>query len=266
MNKEDQEFRSLMDTLNFMMNDRQLPLPIRLRLRSFLLSNRVTKNYEAHRKILDSLSAGLRSEILWELNRIWLHKVPFLNELATMAKDPKKTRAVLNDLIRFLRGVTEHMNMCVYAQAELFGEAHVLYILKRGIVSRVGAQSIFGGSAGKLLRSGQAWGDDFMITSPLLKERPLKFALTYVETVQLDHGCILALLANCDRSGPDLRQSLRRHAIKLAVRRAAIKLGKRAIQAKQMKQIQMTQMNRSVEEWSSFGSGDLNEPPLNISV
>eukprot|EP00449_Zooxanthella_nutricula_P060147 CAMPEP_0198558240 /NCGR_PEP_ID=MMETSP1462-20131121/90150_1 /TAXON_ID=1333877 /ORGANISM="Brandtodinium nutriculum, Strain RCC3387" /LENGTH=692 /DNA_ID=CAMNT_0044289057 /DNA_START=21 /DNA_END=2099 /DNA_ORIENTATION=+ len=81
LKKEEQAFRSSMDELNNMMHDRVLRPEMKRRLRGFFLSNRLAQRRARHMDVINSLSPGLKGEVVMEVNRVWIQKVNFLREM-----------------------------------------------------------------------------------------------------------------------------------------------------------------------------------------
>ena len=135
MNVDEQQFRTLMDSLNNMMLDRQLLASMRRRLRMFFLSNRQAQRHENHQVVMDALTPGLKGEVVLELNRTWLPKVPFLNE-CLVESQTALSPVLTNAFKSFMIEVSKVIYFRAYAQGEEFGGPDVLYILNRGIVIR----------------------------------------------------------------------------------------------------------------------------------
>merc|ERR1712151_560473 len=106
---------------------------------------------------------------LLEMNRPWLSKVTFLNDLyeyGNTSEDP----VAANSIRSFVHEIARKMRQSLFAQGEQLGKHQELYILNQGIVSR----------KGKIYRSGTVWGLDFVLSDISLQVSPRSLSLTYV--------------------------------------------------------------------------------------
>ena len=72
-------FRNGLDELNRFMKFNRLPSETCMRLRAFYHERRQIQQAESRVHVCSSLSPMLLSEIAWEINKIWLDAIPFLN-------------------------------------------------------------------------------------------------------------------------------------------------------------------------------------------
>jgi len=209
LHAHEQEFRSLMDNLNRMMRERDLPWPVRKRLRTFFLSARKAQRTEQQEQILRRLSPVLQGEVALMSNWHWVKKVSFINDLVPEARSSDVTRAP-----HFVVDIALALGSAVFAQSEVFGEPRVLYILRQGLVlSRVRRLRVF--------RAGDVWGEDFMLATNSLRESEVRLAMTYIEVFQLTLDSFLRV---CQTHGSNLvlRHRLRSFVARLSARRAIL--------------------------------------------
>jgi len=211
LDKQEQEFRSLMDNLNRMMKDRALPTPVRKRLRTFFLSARQAQRAEQQEQLLRRLSPVLQGEVALMSNWNWVSKVSFIYNLVPEARAADVTRAP-----HFVVDFALALGSAVFAQSEVFGEPRVLYILRQGLaLSR--AQTTWW----KVFCVGDVWGEDFVLSKSSLREFEERLAVTYVEIFQLTFANFRSL---CQRHSSNLvlLKRLRKFIARLSARRAIL--------------------------------------------
>jgi len=206
LSHEEQFFRSKMDELNHMMEDRHVDVQLRRRLRIFFLSNKTAQRRGRQRQLIAELSPGLQGEVVMEFNRKWLEKVSLLAKVLFWSESSEN-----GDVFRaFVVDVSLKLHPSVHAQSEVFGTPHVLYICMLGLVSR----------KGRVHRTGAVWGADFMLVDSELLEPFESRALTYTELTTLDRSTFMELLKTHTENCPELRQKVRQFCCWLAFQRA----------------------------------------------
>lgn len=131
-------FRKELSELNSFIakNPGQLDAMTRFRLREYLHQSIHMKQTMAQKRILAQLSPALHSEVMWKITERWLARVRFL-------RDVEK---------EVLVALAFHVNAKIFPPDEICPQG-VLYIIAKGI-------ALYGG---KLLTSGQSWGEDLLI-------------------------------------------------------------------------------------------------------
>jgi len=224
MDAEEQNFRKVMDELNYMMECCELPSHMRRRLRSFFLSNKSSARHARYLKIVDSMSPALRGEVCLEMNRMWIQKVSFLKGFLT--EEGKETRD--SAMQTFMVDVSRSLDAQVYAQGEAFGHPQVLYILNRGLASHTG----------RVRRSGAVWGTDFVLSNTRFLEPCGSFALTYVEVTCLEREKFFELVKKHNKACPHIISIVRRYSGWLAFQRWILLEAARRRQQLQLEQAQ----------------------------
>lgn len=205
LDPDEEAFRRTMDDLKSMMKDRVMPEGLRMRLRSFFRANKRAQHRARHHHLIANMSPGLQGEVVMEINRMWIEKVRLLKVLL---EDP--TASLRLRFHAFVVDVSQKMQLAIHAQSEVFGEPHVLYILKRGLVSR----------GIKLHHLGSVWGVDFLLSKRKLIEPFASIALTYVELTSLQRDVFFELVESRTGSCPELKQKVRKYCGWLAFQRA----------------------------------------------
>lgn len=213
--KDEKTFRSTMDEVAGMMQDRVMSSGLRYRLRSFFLSNKDAQRRLRHQDIISSLSPGLRSEVIMETSKMWLEKVPLLNQLRedSMKEDISTQLPFFN----FVAEVCQYMDQAVHSQAEVFGRPQVLYILNRGLVNR----------NRRVHKSGDVWGSDFVLSDCDLIDKSQCLALTYVELTVLTRDVFFRVADGHRKSCPEAAKRIRRFCCWLAFQRALLQEAKK---------------------------------------
>lgn len=214
MNAEAQSFRKKMDNLNFMMQERSLSTSLRMRLRSYFISNKSSVKHLTQKQLLHGMSPSLQGEVSMALNGDWLRKVSFLNGFLQEAAEAMSNlhcadyegyRACVSDVARTL-------DTSSYAQGEIFGEVHVLYILYKGLV----------GMNSRVLKQGSVWGEDFVLSDSSVVKKPMSTALTYVEVIFLTRESFMEVVLQHRMSCPALSLRTRQFCVRVAVRRGIL--------------------------------------------
>jgi len=210
LDAHEQEFRRLMDNLNHMMRERELPHPVRKRLRTFFISAQQAQRNEQQEQILRRMSPFLQGEVALRSNWHWVNKVSFIKNLVPEVESSDVTRAphVVVDIALALSSV-------VFAQSEVFGEQRALYILRKGLV--------LSGSSGRMtvFCVGDVWGEDFVLSRRSLRHSEVRLAMTYCEVFQLTLADFMKVMQRHAKNRA-LQRRLRRFVVRLSARRAIL--------------------------------------------
>lgn len=206
LNSDEQSFRSTMDELTHMCDDRVMPNFMRHRVRCFFLANREARRRSRHNRIFNAMSPGLRGEVLMEINRRWIEKVGFLNRIL---QETEGTSGC-SPFHACMGEVSQVMRQMVHAQSELFGVPQVLYIQNCGLVTR----------RARVCTSGDVWGMDFVLQDSTLVEPFESFALTYVELTTLTRDEFMRCVRKNEGICPELTVAVRRFCCWMAFQRA----------------------------------------------
>jgi len=213
MESIENEFRNVMDDLNYMMEDRALPTVLRRRLRSFFLAAKQARRHEGQKALLKKMSPALQGEVAFCSNEKWLAELTFFKNFP-IAPDPTDP---LSQAPKVVVDIAVSLEVQVYSQMERFGVAGVLYIQKAGLTSRLG----------RVFRSGAVWGLDFILTERELMNPLISFCLTFVECSLLKRDTFLDIIKEHQDTFPELAQTVRKHIVYLAVCRGIINEARR---------------------------------------
>jgi len=207
MDASEQDFRKVMDELNFFMEDRKLPAVMRHRLRFFFLANKTVRRRENQEWVLERMSPSLKGEVFMEMNQVWMRQINFLRDI--MEQDESHT---CSRLTNFLTAVAQTLSTEVHAQMEIFGNKRTIYILCRGIVAR----------NSRVFLRGAVWGlDGFLLSSASssLVEPVKSLALSYVEVLVFSLGNFQQVHEQHQHMCPEVSRTLRWHCRWLALQR-----------------------------------------------
>eukprot|EP00419_Tripos_fusus_P001307 CAMPEP_0172696424 /NCGR_PEP_ID=MMETSP1074-20121228/28041_1 /TAXON_ID=2916 /ORGANISM="Ceratium fusus, Strain PA161109" /LENGTH=700 /DNA_ID=CAMNT_0013517173 /DNA_START=38 /DNA_END=2138 /DNA_ORIENTATION=- len=196
LGEEESDFRSVMDGLNSMMQDRLLPHDMRLRLRKFFLASKLAQR-RAYRqqRLIRLMSPGLQGEVVMMMNQRWMAKVRIINRIMY---ETQNIRAADNHLgafwMLFLVDLSMKLETQIFSQTEVVGSQQTLYIVMKGLLA----------CCGRIFYQGCVWGDDFLLSDSSLASPIESSALTYVEIASLGRQNFLDVVEVHGRRLPEL--------------------------------------------------------------
>lgn len=180
---------------------------------------------ERHTTLLDAMSPGLQGQIIMEMNQVWIAKVPFLENVMTEACDSE----LGSFHYAFLTEVASNMESAIYAETEVFGARHILYILTTGKVLGRRLLPLTGKLKEEERCAGSVWGTDFMLADGSLQHCPEVQAVTYVENLILRYEDFMGMVMAHSRTCRGLRRHLRWYTNWLAFQREIMREARRRI-------------------------------------
>lgn len=232
------QFRRTMDDLNKFMHRRQLPHDMQIRLREYFRQIRAprvaprtaaakrtlararaaTRSRECapcctphalaghlrlagrERDLMAKMSPQMQSEVAWACHKHWVQRVWFFHGVPTS----------------FLISLARNLTPLVFAPGES-APLGSLYIVSRGLCLY----------AGRVLGPTKVWGTDVILASEHLRLRYCGRAMNYLEV----YSCTRTQLETIADYFPLVKSGIRRHAIRLAIRRAFIAEADRRLRA-----------------------------------
>lgn len=188
------QFEQTMDALNYMLNDQELPMELRYRLREYFRESQHMCRVLRYTELTDQMSNNLKGEVALQTTQLWIRQVWYF---ANCRRD-------------FVIQIAQSLSPQLYATREVFPSTGVLYILERGLCAR----------GGHVLIAGGTWGEDMILESKTLLDTTSTIALTYCEVWTLAKPDLIAVCAMFPRE----RKRIRQATVKLAVIRGTIKL------------------------------------------
>lgn len=217
MNAREDEFRTVMNDLNIMMRDRDLPKPMRHRLRGFFLSTKSVQRHHKQLEVLQRMSPDLQGEVKLQLNHGWLKRICFMKGLLTEEDSIGRARGVDQRAPAYIVDTAMALGSAFYSQSEIFGKPLCLYILQRGLTAR----------DKQLRRSGSVWGEDFVLSDSRLRLPARSFALTYVEVAYLERNEFMKIVERHRLAYPELATTVHCFRVRLAAQRGILAEAKR---------------------------------------
>jgi hypothetical protein len=142
LNSERMFFHAKMDELNDFMHTNRIPVPLRTRLREYFHQRKALIVAETDRVLLTNMSPTLRGEVAEATVDKWLESVPWL----------------LRAIKGFRTSVALALLPALYSPQELISAEH-FHIITRGVVVK----------DLRVLISGDVWGIDMILSSPILR-------------------------------------------------------------------------------------------------
>ena len=134
INSSDVEFQKLMDVANEYFEFRQIPVPLRVKVREFFHYKRASSLFYGEKKLLAHVSDNIRAELqMWSLRRV-LNKTPFLRDA-----DEKFVKLIVHKLTRKIYGpreiviregdIADEMYFVAHGEVEiLVGRTRIAYL------------------------------------------------------------------------------------------------------------------------------------------
>ena len=195
-------FKQNMDSLNYFLDDMNMPQELRIRAREYLRNCRDLYKKSSYSELVERLSPDLRSEVVLTMSSKILEVVWYFK--------PIEKTALVELAVRLQRAG--------YAPREKI-QGSKLNILMRGVAAKAGniltpvSTAVGVENAGNCL-----WGEDVIITAPALRDQRPASALTYVEVATLERKDIDDVLHDF----PQSRRLVQQAAMKIAMQRAVI--------------------------------------------
>ena len=184
-------FKQNMDSLNYFLEDMNMPQELRLRAREYVRNGRELIKKSSYTQLLVGLSPDLRADIVLHMSSKTLEQVWYLGSLEQAARVELAMK----------------LDRLGFAPREKVPCAK-LQILMRGVAAK----------AGHILTYGSFWGEDIIVTSEALRDLRPASTLTYIEVAGLSRSHMDEVLASFPRSAAHVRQA----AMRIAMRRAVI--------------------------------------------
>merc|ERR1712137_220199 len=134
----------------------------RERLRRYFHEARDMSRQRIERAVIDQMSPALQGEVAMFVHGRWIENVPFLRSM---------------DRESFI-SVARWFTMMVYAPKEDAYQDRTLFIIQRGIGAR----------KGKILQTGDAWGEDMLLENDYLRDNSVTKALSYLHVLMLHNN------------------------------------------------------------------------------
>jgi len=182
-------FKRIMDDLNEVMADREMPSDMRCRLRRYFHEARDMTKARIEQNVIDHMSPVLQGEFSLFVHQRWVRKVWYLRDM---------NREVIV-------WATRHLTVMVFAPNEEVYRERTLFIVRRGVAAL----------DGRILVNGDIWGEDMLLSNPYLRELKRARSLSYLETLMLHITDLVDIISLF----PEARQKLRWAQVRIAILR-----------------------------------------------
>ena len=161
------QYRQTMDELNFMMEDQGLPSELRERARAFFRHRHVLDRSESYKGIIKRMSPSLVADVS-KVNSRWILSVYYFSMVD----------------VNFLASCTQRVTGHVLCPREKVEWKDALFCVSRGTVCH----------QTHLLMERHTFGEDFILSTQILKDRSPCYTLSYVEMLAITRETLMDLL------------------------------------------------------------------------
>jgi len=189
MHPHEVSFKRTMDDLNWLMCDRHMPYDMCKKIRRYFHETRDMTRQRTEQELIAQMSPKLQGEYAHFMHKRWIAKVWYL-------------RSMNHEIIVW---AARHLTMAVYAPHEEVLNDRTLFIVQRGLCAL----------KGKVLVSGDIWGEDMLLSNEFLRETEKARSLGYLSVLMLHVLDLVDIVANF----PEARARLRWAQVQIALMR-----------------------------------------------
>lgn len=246
------EYIRMRDMLNRYMHDTSLPKEVRKEARLYFRENRGRYRIEDQKVALGQLSPGLEGKLIEYSRSRWLARM----KIAEKCPKNIKKKEYDCEVDRFRKCLVHQLSVDSFPRKEALivsgALASKIYVVKRGILAK----------SGQLIGRYDVVGEDVILflIQPNARRPYRVMTLTFVDLYSLHKDDIKAALDNGEF--PNVRKSMRKTAIKLALRLAFIKRGRELLLQKAALKNRESRENRREKKESERASAAHNTAPL----
>jgi len=205
LDQHEMTFKRTMDDLNWFMEDKDMPAPMRQRLRRYFVEAKEMNKQKVEQEVIKQMSPLLQGEVSMFMHQRWISKVWYLRDM---------NREIIVWAAR-------NLALAVFAPNEEVLDERTLFILQRGVCA----------FKGKILVSGDIWGEDMLLSNPYLREQNKARAMSHLSVLTL-HIVDLFEVVVCFS---EARARLRWAQIQIALTRGIIRIAKKVKAMKEKK-------------------------------
>jgi len=197
MHPHEVAFQRTMDDLNWLMGDRSMPTEMCKTLRRYFHETRDMNRQRTEQEIIAQMSPKLQGEYAHFMHKRWIAKVWYL-------------RGINDEIIVW---AARHLAMAVYAPKEEVLNERTLFIVQRGLCAL----------KGKILVSGDIWGEDMLLSNEFLRDHQRARSLGYLSVLMLHILDLVDVVANF----PEARARLRWAQVQIALMRGVQRIAEK---------------------------------------
>eukprot|EP00966_Prymnesium_polylepis_P024174 556849-Prymnesium_polylepis.2 len=175
------------------LTDLNIPHETRIKTREYLRQARYLSKHQAYIELVDNFSHDIRNDLVLRMSSATLNAVWYLADCGKECPE-------------FIIDLALKLDRTCWAPKEKISAVQ-LNIIMRGVVAK----------AGNIMTEGSYWGEDIIITVPVLRDSRGVSTLSYVEVCSLSRDDVEESLVQF----PDANDSIRKAAVLLATNRAS---------------------------------------------
>ena len=184
-------FKQNMDSLNYFLEDMQMPSELRVQAREYLRNTRELAKKRSYIELMELLSPDLKQVVVMRMSKQMLDSVWYFQGLEDAC----------------IVEISMRIGRAGYAPREKIPVGQ-LNILMRGVAAK----------SGNIMTPVTTWGEDIIVTSLALREKKPASALTFVEIASITRTDLDEVLEDY----PVSAQFIRKAAMKIAMQRAIV--------------------------------------------
>lgn len=201
------QFRFDLSDLNHHMEMEKIPIELRYRLREYVHQTVHLRQGETRLRLLKLLSPGLAGEFALKMNERWLRNIWFLKDVGQE---------------EFTVKLALELRAQVFPHNENVPEGAMYIVSGKG-------RALYGG---RVLRVGQPFRTDEVLEAPGLRASFPAIALSYLWTYAINGERLRTIVRESPRH---VRERIRRHQMRLSLRRALVRAAEEDCEARGVK-------------------------------
>ena len=221
-------FKQRMDALNNFIHDTGVPDELSIRVRDYFRQSSELAKRRSYSELYESMSPGLRGEIIRQLSRRTLEAVWYFRDVAD--REPL-----------FMVHLARKLEPSAIAARETIYYSQQLSVVTLGVAGR----------GGEMLCAGQYWGEDMIVTSLSLRDTRNSTAIVYLELMSLTISQLEEVLS----AFPEAQAEIRRAAHRIAMKRAVMLIAGFIRVSKLRREFKQSVSTRSKEREAIFKEG-----------
>jgi len=159
LDQHEVSFKRTMDDLNWFMEEKEMPNIMRQRLRRYFFEAKEMSKQKVEKEVITQMSPLLQGEVSMFMHQQWICRVWYLCDM---------NREIIVWAAR-------NLALAVFAPNEEVLDERTLFIVQRGVCAY----------KGKILVSGDIWGEDMLLSNPFLREQCKARAMSHLAVLTL---------------------------------------------------------------------------------
>lgn len=185
----DVEMKKMLDELNWLMRERNVPQSVRTTLRRYMFESANVRRLEEQRAVIQQISPMLQGHVIGSMMDAFRHRVSYFRDMRP----------------EVVQRLSRELHATLYAPNEVVTMQRALMAARRGS----------GWRGGRILVAGDVWGEDAILSRQALRDLTPVRCLGFFEVLSLQLSAVWATL----EYHPQEKEQVRWAAIKLAFNR-----------------------------------------------